>query len=387
MVIIPFYLFTGFPFLSISLRRHCVECKAWVDDCATKCLDEEEEQCTEECKNMLEEHKARCFLECSTVTWEYGEVVEGEVPKHWVNCTHRNASYCQYRLPITAKWPVNIPFCSFSYELETWGKDGPEKVNQTCLFWRNFLNQATRCYCTCRRTTRRPCAPCTTSRTTSGWSSGSPAGSSGSACSPSSCGRRSPRSQTDESLQGGYHVQHRIAVSLLSLILLQVRGGAADDEVELERQPDLPASHHHHPEPHVLQRFLSEIWQNAQQVFQKETPIQSLKKWQSLILCQFSAMLVVVEVQDYLTGSKWLRIECVKSGKGELTWKIGDVLPERCSKHDVITQTPPETDSDGGRGVCSQNCLFDGFRSCSMLTKCWQNYARISIWSYMFYGV
>ena len=101
MVIIQFYLFIGFPFLSISLRRHCVECKAWVDDCATKCLDEEDEQCTEECKNMLEEHKARCFLECSTVTWEYGEVVEEEVPKHWVNCTHRNASYCQYRLPIT----------------------------------------------------------------------------------------------------------------------------------------------------------------------------------------------------------------------------------------------------------------------------------------------
>lgn len=90
-----------------------MECKAWVDDCATKCLDEEDEQCTEECKKMLEEHKARCFLECSTVTWEYGEVVEEEVPKHWVNCTHRNASYCQY---------------SFSYELETWGKDGPEKV-------------------------------------------------------------------------------------------------------------------------------------------------------------------------------------------------------------------------------------------------------------------
>ena len=162
------------------------------------------------------------------------------------------------------------------------------------------------------------------------------------------------------------------AVSPLPIsMILQVRGGAADDEVELERQPDLPSSHHHHPESHVLQRFLSEIWQNAQQVFQKETPIQSLKKWQSLRLCQFSAMLVVVEVQDYLSGSKWLRIECVKSGKGELTWKIGDVLPERCSKHDVITQTPPETDSDGGRGVCSQNCLFDGFRSCSMLTKCW----------------
>ena len=91
-----------------------------------------------------------------------------------------------------------------------------------------------------------------------------------------------------------------LTLAHLSLIL-QVRGGAADDEVELERQPDLPASHHHHPEPHVLQRFLRQI---AQQVFQKETPIQSLKKWQSLRLCQFSAMLVVVEVQDYLSGSK-----------------------------------------------------------------------------------
>ena len=50
------------------------------------------------------------------------------------------------------------------------------------------------------------------------------------------------------------------AVSPLPIsMILQVRGGAADDEVELERQPDLPASHHHHPEPHVLQRFLSEI--------------------------------------------------------------------------------------------------------------------------------
>ena len=26
---------------------------------------------------------------------EEGDVEE--VPKHWVNCTHRNASYCQYR--------------------------------------------------------------------------------------------------------------------------------------------------------------------------------------------------------------------------------------------------------------------------------------------------
>ena len=57
-----------------------MECKAWVDDCATKCLDEEDEQCTEECKNMLEEHKARCFLECSTVTWEYGRWWRGRCP-------------------------------------------------------------------------------------------------------------------------------------------------------------------------------------------------------------------------------------------------------------------------------------------------------------------
>ena len=74
-----------------------MECKAWVDECSAKCVEEKAEQCSDECKKILAEHELRCFEDCSAVPWEYGEVVVEEVPRHWVNCTHRNASYCQYR--------------------------------------------------------------------------------------------------------------------------------------------------------------------------------------------------------------------------------------------------------------------------------------------------
>ena len=89
------------PLPVFSCTRHCVECKAWVDDCSAKCVEEEEEQCSDECKKILEEHKVRCYEDCSAVAWEYGEVDVEEVPKHWVNCTHRNASYCQYRFLVS----------------------------------------------------------------------------------------------------------------------------------------------------------------------------------------------------------------------------------------------------------------------------------------------
>ena len=107
-----------------------MECKAWVDECSAKCVEEEDEKCSDDCKKILAEHEVRCLEECSAVGWEYGEVVVEEIPRHWVNCTHRNASYCQYRFLLMFQVaPGNrIVFCSFSYELDTWGKDGPEKV-------------------------------------------------------------------------------------------------------------------------------------------------------------------------------------------------------------------------------------------------------------------
>merc|ERR1719175_508774 len=30
--------------------RHCVECKAWVDECSAKCVEEKDEQCPDDCK-------------------------------------------------------------------------------------------------------------------------------------------------------------------------------------------------------------------------------------------------------------------------------------------------------------------------------------------------
>ena len=56
------------PFLlMIPLARHCVECKAWVDECSAKCVEEEDEQCSDECKKILAEHKARCYEKCTAV--------------------------------------------------------------------------------------------------------------------------------------------------------------------------------------------------------------------------------------------------------------------------------------------------------------------------------
>ena len=58
-----------------------MECKAWVDECSAKCVEEEDEQCSDECKKILAEHEVRCYEECSAVPWEYGEVSVEEVPK------------------------------------------------------------------------------------------------------------------------------------------------------------------------------------------------------------------------------------------------------------------------------------------------------------------
>jgi protocadherin alpha len=72
-----------------------VECRAWGEE--TEAEEEGVKTCTQKCKHG----------------WEYSEEHVDSVPSHWVNCTHKNGSYCEY---------------SFSYELETWDRNGPDKV-------------------------------------------------------------------------------------------------------------------------------------------------------------------------------------------------------------------------------------------------------------------
>ena len=58
------------------------------------------------------EHPDFCLETCE-LQFKYKEKLSSRIPGDWVNCTHKNDSLCEY---------------TFSYQLDTWSKNGPEKV-------------------------------------------------------------------------------------------------------------------------------------------------------------------------------------------------------------------------------------------------------------------
>lgn len=57
-------------------------------------------------------HPEFCTEVCH-LKFNYKEMEVSLLPPYWVNCTHKNDSLCEY---------------SFSYQLDTWGRYGPEEV-------------------------------------------------------------------------------------------------------------------------------------------------------------------------------------------------------------------------------------------------------------------
>ena len=57
-------------------------------------------------------HADFCWEICE-LQFKYREKLSSRIPANMVNCMLKNASYCQY---------------TFSYKLEDWTKNGPEKV-------------------------------------------------------------------------------------------------------------------------------------------------------------------------------------------------------------------------------------------------------------------
>lgn len=81
--------------------KACVECLAFSSADLMETFDEENN-----------EHPDFCLETCE-LKFKYKEKLSSRIPGDWVNCTHKNDSFCEY---------------TFSYQLDTWSKNGPEKV-------------------------------------------------------------------------------------------------------------------------------------------------------------------------------------------------------------------------------------------------------------------
>ena len=81
---------------SLQSLKECVECLAWEGSKTEESCSQSEGRCggSEECHPC--EEGRRCEVSCPH-GWLYSEAPVAAIPPHWVNCTHKNDSYCQYR--------------------------------------------------------------------------------------------------------------------------------------------------------------------------------------------------------------------------------------------------------------------------------------------------
>ena len=89
-------------FFSLQSLKECVECLAWEGSQNEKSCPQSEGRCegSEGCPPC--EEGRRCEEECPH-GWQYSEALLAAIPPHWVNCTHKNDSYCQYRWGTTVQ--------------------------------------------------------------------------------------------------------------------------------------------------------------------------------------------------------------------------------------------------------------------------------------------
>ena len=97
--------------------QFCSECQTCPDKCQSlkacvECLAFSSGDLMETFDEKKHEHQDFCFDNCE-LQFEYAERLSSDIPYEWVNCTHKNDSYCEY---------------TFSYHLDTWSKNGPENV-------------------------------------------------------------------------------------------------------------------------------------------------------------------------------------------------------------------------------------------------------------------
>ena len=97
--------------------QFCSECQTCPDKCQSlkacvECLAFSSGDLMEAFDAEKHEHPQFCVDTCE-LEFKYREKVVTKIPGDWVNCTHKNESLCEY---------------TFSYHLDTWTKQGPEKV-------------------------------------------------------------------------------------------------------------------------------------------------------------------------------------------------------------------------------------------------------------------
>ena len=97
--------------------QFCSECETCPDKCESlkaciECLAFSSGDLVETFDGRNHGHADFCWENCE-LQFKYREKLSTRIPTSWENCTLKNDTYCQY---------------TFSYRLEDWTKNGPEKV-------------------------------------------------------------------------------------------------------------------------------------------------------------------------------------------------------------------------------------------------------------------